>query len=103
MTNLEKLQEALNQKLISEEQAELIFDLLNGKFNLGIDNATMLKLGFTTYDWAKPQPFMDNLREIGIPNEMLRGTVYCYKDASFGRLQSAHLRLFHHIIKTLGE
>lgn len=105
MTNLEKLKRMLNQNMIKEEQAELIFDLLNAKFNFGIDDETMKKLGFTVYDWAKPQSYMDQLRETaGLPNEMLHGTVFDYSDEHiFGRIQSAHIRLFNHIIKTLGE
>ncbi len=45
-------------------------------------------LGYTgEYDTAKPKPYMDKLREMGVPNEMLNFTVWHYpKDAEGNRL-----------------
>jgi len=45
-------------------------------------------LGYTgEYDTAKPQPYMDKLREMGVPNDMLNLTVWHYpKDAEGNRM-----------------
>ena len=70
----------------TDEQADLLYLIISGGLNMGIDDDTMKKLGYGTFDWAKPQPYMDKLREMGVPEEMLYYTVYDYTKADFGEL-----------------
>lgn len=101
--NIEKLKRYLEKDLITDKQAETIIDLLNRNYNFGINPETMKKLGYQNFDWAKPQHYMDKLREMGVPNEMLQFTVFDYSKERHGELSNVAIRHYKHIIKTLSE
>jgi hypothetical protein len=49
-------------------------------------------LGYTgEYDTAKPQPYMDKLREMGLPRDMLDMTVWWYPRSEDGQREAEQL------------
>lgn len=90
----------------SEEQCRVILEMIdvvqNGFFYrenspYGIDRSIMTRLGYKTYDTAKPQPYMDHLRETGVPNEMLLHTVYDYTENKWGQLSNYLCRYWDYL------
>lgn len=99
----ETLMDWVNSEFMTEEKAELIIALLNGKYEYQFDSDIMEKLGFKSFDWARPQQYMDNLRNHIQSNEVLQGTVWDYTNNKFfGQLESVMVRFTKYIIKTLG-
>ena len=85
------------QVLAVEEFRSLIND-----YNHLYSNEIMTKLGYTSFDTAKPQPFMDKLRDMGIPEHMLRGTVWDYSENRvWGQLSHVVIKYFQSLINTL--
>jgi hypothetical protein len=94
----------VNSDLMTEEKAQLIIALLNDKYSMGFDHELMEKLGFKSFDWAKPQRYMDELRSHLQSNEVLQGTVWDYTNNRIcGQLESAMVRFVKHVLQTLGN
>lgn len=101
--NTQRLIKYLTKEPISEEKAQILMDLLAGKYKYTTSQETMRMLGYSNYDWAKPQPYMDQLRDNGVPNEMLQRTVFDYTKNRYGELSSVAVRHYNHIITALSE
>ena len=87
----------IKEDMLTQQQLDFLVDLVNG---LNVWDH-MDKIGYKKgrYDTARPLEYMNELKEMGINDEIIEGCLFDYTEKSFGELSSYKTRFFNYILK----